>query len=93
MKISPRVFLMALAVGLSLIAASHAVLRWRSFAQFKERKKNTPTPTPRPPVVTPPEANNPRPRASAPEIEMVYIPGGSLDFRLRQPHREAVEIF
>lgn len=87
MKIPPRVLLVALAVGWSLLTINQAGWRWQSFAQFRERKSKKPTPTPNPPVATAPNSSKPRPRASAPKIEMVYVPGGS--FLMGSPENES----
>jgi formylglycine-generating enzyme required for sulfatase activity len=98
MKISSRVLLAALAAGLLLFVANQAELRWRSFAQFKERKKPTPTPVPKPasPNPAPRKPTAPRPKSGgasattrrvAPEIEMVYVTGGS--FLMGSPENEA----
>jgi formylglycine-generating enzyme required for sulfatase activity len=99
MKISLPVLLAALAAGLLLLAAPHAEWRWQGFAQVTDvkRKRPTPTPVPRPtsPNPAPRKSKTPppksggasaTPRRAAPEIEMVYVPGGS--FLMGSPENE-----
>jgi formylglycine-generating enzyme required for sulfatase activity len=77
MKTSLRVWLVALAAGLSFFVAPHAALGWRSFAQVKERKNPTPTPAPQPvrtpapvKVIRPTPTPRPRPAPSRSPIPL-----------------------
>ncbi len=99
MKISLPVLLTALAAGLLLLALNQAGWRWQGFAQVTDvkRKKPTPKPAPKPasPDTKPRKSNEPPPKSGgasatprrvAPEIEMVYVPGGS--FLMGSPENE-----